>query len=95
MEPFATVSGPKLDPLITEKLCPGLIGLEGERTPPACALALAVVPRERKVSARGLVDVDRTELKFPKLVCAVAWACPLEPVAVDFAWAELPLIVAA
>src|SRR5580704_3492162 len=35
------------------------------------------------------------EVKFPKLVCAVAWACPVEPAAVDFAWAALPLIVVA
>src|SRR5262245_10928811 len=94
MEPFATVRGPKPDPLTTEKICPGLIGLEGETTPPACAIALAVV-REEELVRRGLVDVDRTELKFPKLVCAVAWACANPPVAVDFAWAALPLIVAA
>jgi hypothetical protein len=91
MEPFATVSGPKPDPLTTEKLCPVLIGLEGETTPPACAIALAVLVMKRP-TGRGLVDVDRTELKFPKLVCPVAWACPVEPVAVDFAWAALPLI---
>jgi hypothetical protein len=34
-------------------------------------------------------------VKFPKLVCAVALACPLRTVAKDCAWAALPLIVVA
>src|SRR5262249_8522477 len=44
MEPFATVRGPKPDPLTTEKLCPEMSALERETTPPACAIAVAVVP---------------------------------------------------
>jgi hypothetical protein len=58
MAPFATVRGPKPDPLTTEKLCPGMIALERETTPPACAIALAVVEGAELVKGRGLVDVD-------------------------------------
>jgi hypothetical protein len=70
-----------------------MIGLEGETTPPACAIALTV---EVRLGGKGLVDLDATNWKSPKLVCANALATPKserELVAVDFAWAALPLMV--
>jgi hypothetical protein len=62
--------------------------LKAETPLPTCATAVAVPPT-------WLVAVACTEFTLPKLVCAVACTCPLEPIAVDRARAVLPLAVVA
>src|SRR3974377_1521834 len=91
MDPAATVRGPKPPPVTNEKLWPGMIVVEREIAPPARAIALPGVV----VPLTGLVATVWTALKLPKLVCAAACACPLEPEAVDCACAALPLTVLA
>ena len=83
IEPTASVKGQIATGLTTEKLCPGLIALGVEVPLPTCASALAGA-----VPPTWLVAVVCTELTLPKLVCAVACACPLEPLAVDCAVAK-------